>query len=154
MVAFCTDITRVDPIKYGLIFERFLNPARIQMPDIDIDFDDRGRGKVIDYVVQKYGRESVCQIVTFGTMGSKSVIRDVARVLETGEFDAITGSWVVAPDERISPPIGMDKYVIFENEIMSPTRKPQRSAEFLAIHIRQAATTAARPNMFACPMQT
>ncbi|MDX1440678.1 MAG: DNA polymerase III subunit alpha, partial [Rubricoccaceae bacterium] len=80
-VAYCLGITNVDPLEYDLLFERFLNPERISMPDMDIDFDDRGRGKVIDYVVEKYGRESVCQIVTFGTMGSKSVIRDVARVL-------------------------------------------------------------------------
>ncbi len=80
-VAYCLGITNIDPIPYELLFERFLNPERVSMPDIDIDFDDRGRGKVIDYVVEKYGRENVCQIVTFGTMGAKSVIRDVARVL-------------------------------------------------------------------------
>ena len=80
-VAYCLGVTNIDPLKYGLLFERFLNPERVSMPDIDIDFDDRGRAKVIDYVVEKYGRESVCQIVTFGTMGAKSVIRDVARVL-------------------------------------------------------------------------
>ncbi len=81
LIAFCLGITNVDPLKYNLLFERFLNPERVSMPDIDIDFDDRGRAAVIDYVVQKYGRESVCQIVTFGTMGSRSVIRDVSRVL-------------------------------------------------------------------------
>ncbi len=80
-VAYCLGITNIDPLQYDLLFERFLNPERVSMPDIDIDFDDRGRGKVIDYVVEKYGRESVCQIVTYGTMGSKSVIRDVSRVL-------------------------------------------------------------------------
>lgn len=80
-VAYCLGVTNIDPLEYDLLFERFLNPERVSMPDIDIDFDDRGRSKVIDYVVEKYGRESVCQIVTFGTMGSKSVIRDVARVL-------------------------------------------------------------------------
>ncbi|MFW5910596.1 MAG: AMP-binding protein, partial [Thiohalospira sp.] len=81
VAAYALGITNIDPLKYDLLFERFLNPERVSMPDIDIDFDDRGRGKVIDYVVEKYGRESVCQIVTFGTMGSKSVIRDVSRVL-------------------------------------------------------------------------
>jgi DNA polymerase III subunit alpha len=81
-VAYCLGITNIDPLQFDLLFERFLNPERVSMPDIDIDFDDRGRGKVIDYVVEKYGRESVCQIVTFGTMGAKSVIRDVARVLD------------------------------------------------------------------------
>lgn len=80
-IAYCLGITNIDPLKYDLLFERFLNPERISMPDIDIDFDDRGRGKVIDYVVQQYGREKVCQIITFGTMGARSVIRDVARVL-------------------------------------------------------------------------
>ena len=80
-VAYCLGITNVEPLAYDLLFERFLNPERISMPDIDIDFDDRGRGRVIDYVVEKYGRESVCQIVTFGTMGARSAIRDVARVL-------------------------------------------------------------------------
>jgi DNA polymerase III subunit alpha len=81
-VAFCTGITAVDPIKYNLLFERFLNPERISMPDIDIDFDDEGREKVLDYVIQKYGKEKVAQIVTFGTMAAKSSIRDVARVLK------------------------------------------------------------------------
>lgn len=80
-VAYSLGITNIDPFKYDLIFERFLNPERISMPDIDIDFDDRGRSKVLDYIVDKYGRENVCQIVTFGTMGARSVIRDVARVL-------------------------------------------------------------------------
>ena len=79
-VAYCLTITDIDPIKYNLLFERFLNPERISWPDIDIDFDDRGRQKVIDYVVQKYGRNQVAQIVTFGTMAAKSSIRDVARV--------------------------------------------------------------------------
>ncbi|HLE57915.1 MAG TPA: DNA polymerase III subunit alpha, partial [Rhodothermia bacterium] len=81
LVAFCLGITNIDPLKHDLLFERFLNPERISMPDIDIDFDDRGRGKVIDYVIEKYGRNSVSQIVTFGTMGARSAIRDVARVL-------------------------------------------------------------------------
>jgi DNA polymerase-3 subunit alpha len=81
-VSYCLGITNVDPLEYDLLFERFLNPERVSMPDIDIDFDDRGRSKVIDYVVQKYGRENVCQIITFGTMGAKTAIRDVARVLD------------------------------------------------------------------------
>jgi len=81
-VAFCTGITSIDPIKYNLLFERFLNPERISMPDIDIDFDDEGRDSVMDYVIKKYGRTRVAQIVTFGTMAAKSSIRDVARVLK------------------------------------------------------------------------
>ncbi|MDR1950915.1 MAG: DNA polymerase III subunit alpha, partial [Bacteroidales bacterium] len=81
-VAYALKITNVDPIKYNLLFERFLNPDRISMPDMDIDFDDEGREKVIQYVVEKYGKERVAQIVTFGTMAAKNSIKDVARVLD------------------------------------------------------------------------
>lgn len=80
-VAYCIGITNVDPIKYDLLFERFLNPERISMPDIDIDFDDEGRQKVIDYVIDKYGRNQVAQIVTYGTMAAKMSLRDVGRVM-------------------------------------------------------------------------
>jgi DNA polymerase-3 subunit alpha len=80
-VAYCTGITNVDPIKYDLLFERFLNPDRISMPDIDIDFDDEGRSRVIDYVINKYGANQVAQIITYGTMAAKSAIRDTARVM-------------------------------------------------------------------------
>lgn len=82
IVAYCTGITDVDPVKYKLLFERFLNPERISMPDIDIDFDDEGRERVIDYVINKYGRDKVAQIVTFGRMVARSSIRNVARVLK------------------------------------------------------------------------
>ena len=81
-VAFCISITNIDPIKYNLLFERFLNPERKSMPDIDTDFDDEGRQKVIDYVVDKYGRNQVAQIVTYGTMAAKMSIKDVARVMD------------------------------------------------------------------------
>lgn len=80
-VAYCVGITNVDPIKYDLLFERFLNPERVSMPDIDIDFDDRGRDKVIDYVIEKYGQRQVAQIITYGTMAAKSSLRDVGRVM-------------------------------------------------------------------------
>jgi DNA polymerase III subunit alpha len=82
VVAYCTGITNVDPIKYDLLFERFLNPDRVSLPDIDIDFDDEGRDKVLDYVIQKYGKNQVAQIITYGTMAAKSSIRDCARVME------------------------------------------------------------------------
>lgn len=81
-VAYCTGITNVDPIKYDLLFERFLNPDRISMPDVDIDFDDDGRQQVLDYVTEKYGHDKVAHICTFGTMATKSSIKDVARVLK------------------------------------------------------------------------
>ena len=82
VVAYCIGITNIDPIKYNLLFERFLNPDRKSMPDIDTDFDDLGRQKVIDYVVEKYGRNQVAQIVTYGTMAAKMSIKDVARVMD------------------------------------------------------------------------
>jgi len=81
-VAYCIGITNVDPIKYDLLFERFLNPERVSLPDIDIDFDDEGRGKVIQYVVDKYGSNQVAQIITFGKLKAKSAIRDAARALD------------------------------------------------------------------------
>ncbi|MBP7450214.1 MAG: DNA polymerase III subunit alpha, partial [Flavobacteriales bacterium] len=81
-VAYCIGITNIDPIKYDLLFERFLNPDRKSMPDVDTDFDDEGRQKVIDYVVEKYGQNQVAQIVTYGSMAAKSSIRDVSRVLD------------------------------------------------------------------------
>ena len=80
-VSYCIGITNVDPIKYDLLFERFLNPERVSMPDIDIDFDDEGRQKVIDYVVEKYGQNQVAQIITYGSMKAKSALRDVGRVM-------------------------------------------------------------------------
>jgi DNA polymerase III subunit alpha len=80
-VAYCLSITNIDPIKYDLLFERFLNPERVSMPDIDIDFDDEGRDKVIDYVIDKYGRNQVAQIVTYGTMAARSALRDCGRVM-------------------------------------------------------------------------
>ncbi len=82
LVAYCLRITDVDPIDYDLLFERFLNPERVSMPDIDVDFCERRRGEVIDYVTRKYGRANVSQIITFGTMKAKAVVRDVGRVLD------------------------------------------------------------------------
>ncbi|SEE14700.1 DNA polymerase III, alpha subunit [Tenacibaculum sp. MAR_2010_89] len=88
VVAFCLWITNIDPIKYDLLFERFLNPERVSMPDIDIDFDDEGRSRVMDYVIDKYGANQVAQIITYGTMAAKSSIRDTARVLDLPLFEA------------------------------------------------------------------
>ena len=91
LVSYALKITNIDPIKFELLFERFLNPERISMPDIDIDFADRGRDKIIQYVIEKYGKDNVCQIITFGTMAARGVIRDVGRVLGMpyGEVDKI-----------------------------------------------------------------
>ncbi len=88
VVAYCLKITNIDPLKYDLLFERFLNPDRVSMPDIDIDFDDEGRGRVMEYVINKYGANQVAQIITYGTMAAKSSIRDTARVLNLPLGDA------------------------------------------------------------------
>ncbi|MBK8467121.1 MAG: DNA polymerase III subunit alpha [Chloracidobacterium sp.] len=99
LAAYCMRITDVDPLQYDLLFERFLNPGRISMPDIDIDFCIRGRGNVIDHVTEFYGRESVCQIITFGTMASRAAIKDVGRALgmEFGSVEKVA--------KMIPPPI-------------------------------------------------
>ncbi|MDE6831416.1 MAG: DNA polymerase III subunit alpha, partial [Muribaculaceae bacterium] len=91
-VAYCLGITQIDPVKYDLLFERFLNPDRISLPDIDIDFDDDGRADVLNYVTKKYGEEKVAHIITYGTMAAKSAIKDVARVedLPLAESDRLT----------------------------------------------------------------
>ena len=92
IAAYCLHITDIDPIKYSLLFERFLNPERVSMPDIDVDFGFERRGEVIDYVTQKYGRDKVMQIITFGTLAAKGVIRDVGRVMDLpyGFVDSIS----------------------------------------------------------------
>jgi len=99
LVAYCLEITDVDPLQYDLLFERFLNPGRVTMPDIDIDFCVRGRGDVINHVAGLYGRDSVCQIITFGTLASKAAIKDVGRALEVpyAEVDRIA--------KMIPPPV-------------------------------------------------
>lgn len=106
-VAYCTGITNVDPIKYDLLFERFLNPDRISMPDIDIDFDDEGRGDVINWVIDKYGSNQVAQIITYGTMAAKSSIRDTARVMDLplNEADRIAK---LIPDTSLSNIFSLD----------------------------------------------
>jgi DNA polymerase III subunit alpha len=88
VVAYCLWITNIDPLEYDLLFERFLNPDRVSMPDIDIDFDDEGRGRVMQYVIDKYGANQVAQIITYGKMATKSSLRDTARVLDLPLFEA------------------------------------------------------------------
>lgn len=106
-VAYCLKITNIDPIEYNLLFERFLNPERVSMPDIDIDFDDEGRSKVMDYVIEKYGRNQVAQIITYGTMAAKSSIRDTARVLDLPLSDANRISNLVPTMTKLSKVFGM-----------------------------------------------
>lgn len=98
-VAYCVGITNIDPIGYKLLFERFLNPERVSMPDIDIDFDDEGRSRVIDYCIETYGKNQVAQIITYGTMAARSALRDVGRVLELPlpETDALAKLFPATP---------------------------------------------------------
>ena len=98
IVAYTTGITDVDPIKYNLLFERFLNPDRISLPDIDIDFCIEGRQSVIDYIKTRYGEDSVSQIITFGRMKAKSVLRDVGRVLDM-PYDQVDKIAKLIPDD-------------------------------------------------------
>ena len=106
-VAYATEITNIDPIKYDLLFERFLNPERVSMPDIDIDFDDEGRGRVIDWVIEKYGSNQVAQIITYGTMAAKSSIRDTARALDLPLHEADYLAKLV-PDMKLAKVFGLD----------------------------------------------
>ena len=103
LVSYCLDITTIDPIKYNLIFERFLNPARITMPDIDMDFCIERRGDVINYVREKYGYNNVAQIITFGTLSARSVIRDVGRVISVpyADVDVIAKMIQATPGQTI-----------------------------------------------------
>ncbi len=107
VVAYCLWITNIDPLKYDLLFERFLNPDRISMPDIDIDFDDEGRGRVMDYVINKYGSNQVAQIITYGTMAAKSSIRDTARVLDLPLGDADRISKLIPTMSKLGKIFGM-----------------------------------------------
>jgi DNA polymerase III subunit alpha len=108
-VAYCLWITNIDPIEYDLLFERFLNPDRISMPDIDIDFDDEGRSKVMDYVIEKYGSNQVAQIITYGTMAAKSSIRDTARVLDLPLNDADRIAKLVPNMTKLNKIFSMDE---------------------------------------------
>jgi DNA polymerase-3 subunit alpha len=101
-VAYCLGITNVDPIKYDLLFERFLNPERVSMPDIDIDFDDIGRSKVMDYVIEKYGRNQVAQIITYGSMAARSSLQDVGRVMNIPLSEVIAVKKVLPDNLSVS----------------------------------------------------
>ena len=113
LVSYCLEITDIDPIRYNLIFERFLNPERVSMPDIDVDFCFERRGEVIDYVSEKYGKDKVVQIITFGTMAARNVIRDVGRVLDM-PYGAVDSIAKMIPNEL---GITIDKALAANNEL-------------------------------------
>ncbi|MBE9572077.1 MAG: DNA polymerase III subunit alpha, partial [Proteobacteria bacterium] len=144
LVAYCLNITNIDPIKYGLLFERFLNPQRISMPDIDIDFCINGRDEIIQYVAEKYGRNNVSQIITFGTMKARGAIRDVGRSLNIplGEVDRIAK---LVPE---GPGVTLDKAIQGEPELRrleegeGPGKKLLKIARALEGLARHASTHA------------
>ena len=116
-VAYCLGITNIDPIKYDLLFERFLNPDRISLPDIDVDFDDDGRAKVLQYVTDKYGSDKVAHIITYGTMAAKSAIKDVARVegLSIDESNRLAGMIPSRPNDMPEMKPGKKYKITIEN---------------------------------------
>ena len=127
VVAYCLGITKVDPIKYDLLFERFLNPDRISLPDIDVDFDDDGRGKVLSWVTQKYGEDNVAHIITYGTMATKSSIRDVARVQKV-PLDVSNALLKAIPDRLPDAPDGKPRKMNLTNAIACVPELQQAAA--------------------------
>jgi DNA polymerase III subunit alpha len=145
-VAYCIGITNVDPIKYDLLFERFLNPDRVSLPDIDIDFDDEGRGRIIDWVVKKYGSTQVAQIITYGTMAAKSSIRDTARVLDLPLPDADRLAKLVPDNIKLDKILNLSDAELKEKlnrdedyQRASELRKIAEGKDLAAETIRQAA---------------
>jgi len=133
LVSYSMGITDIDPLQYGLLFERFLNPERISMPDIDIDFCTNRRGEVIQYVTEKYGREQVAQIITFGTLGAKAALKDVGRVLNLtfGEVDRITK---LVPSQPLN--IKLKDAMETEPAIRDAAEKDARVQEMIDIALR------------------
>ncbi|MBI5032816.1 MAG: DNA polymerase III subunit alpha [Chloroflexi bacterium] len=145
MAAYCAGITNLDPIKHRLIFERFLNPGRISMPDIDLDFQDNRRAELITYTIQKYGKDNVAQIVTFGTLGAKAAIRDVGRALDypLAEVDRVAKLVPTGPNIKLADSlenVAELKQVYEENDYL---RKLIDNARLLEGVARHASTHAA-----------
>ena len=129
LIAYCLRITDVDPIEYDLIFERFLNPERVSLPDIDIDFCERRRGEVIKYVTQKYGSENVAQIITFGTMKARAVVRDVARVMDIPYADADRVAKAIPPALDMT----LEKALLESPALKEMQQKDERIKELLTV---------------------
>jgi DNA polymerase-3 subunit alpha len=137
LVAYCLRITDVDPLEYDLIFERFLNEERISPPDIDIDFCESRRGEVIEYVTRKYGRENVAQIITFGTMKAKAVVRDVARVMDLSYADADKIAKMIPFDLKMT----LDKALEESPPLQEAYQKDARVKELIDVSRRLEGTT-------------
>jgi DNA polymerase-3 subunit alpha len=135
LAAYCMKITDVDPLQYDLLFERFLNPERVSMPDIDIDFCIRGRGDVINHVTEVYGRESVCQIVTFGTMASRAAIKDVGRALNMPYGDVERIAKLIPPPWR-GRNISISEALERVSELKDAVKKDPQVKELIDIALR------------------
>src|SRR5438094_9841134 len=109
LVSYAMEITDIDPLQYGLLFERFLNPERVSFPDVDVDFCMKRRGEVIQYVTQKYGREQVAQIITFNTLGARAAIKDVGRVMDMPFADVERINKLIPNPVNISIPDAMKR---------------------------------------------
>ena len=144
IIAYAIEITDIDPIRYGLMFERFLNPERISMPDFDVDFADVNRQDVIDYVARKYGKDHVSQIITFGTMAAKMVIRDVARVLDVSYSEADALAKMIPNELHITIKKALEQNVELKN--LYETNETTKKVLDIAMHLegmpRQASTHA------------
>src|SRR5699024_7255953 len=127
MVAYAMRITDLDPLEHGLLFERFLNPDRVSMPDFDVDFDDRRRGEVIEYVERKYGDDRIAQVATYGVMKTKHALKDAARVLD----------YALAMGGRLSkalPPTVMGKDISVKGSFDAEAERYAEAGEFRRIH--------------------
>jgi len=154
-VAYCLEITDIDPLKYDLLFERFLNPDRISMPDIDIDFDDDGRADVLRWVTEKYGKEKVAHIITYGTMAAKSSIKDVARVqnLPLQEADRLTKLIPDRlPDDENGNPlkINIENSVRYVPELQEASRSTDRNLSDTLKYARMLEGTVRQVGVHAC----
>jgi DNA polymerase-3 subunit alpha len=130
VVSYCVGITNIDPLKYDLLFERFLNPDRISMPDVDIDFDDDGRQMVLDWVTEKYGKDKVAHICTFGTMATKSAIKDVARVLKLSLSEADRLTKLVPDAPKMNFGIALKESPELKQELNSPSELVRQTLKF------------------------
>ena len=142
-VAYCLGITNLDPIQYDLLFERFLNPDRVSMPDIDIDFDDEGRSLVMDYVINKYGANQVAQIITYGTMAAKSSIKDTARVLDLPLYESERVAKLI-PNMKLAKIFKLDDQALKESlrseelEAVNELKRLSNGSDLIAETIQQA----------------
>ncbi|HUF05047.1 MAG TPA: DNA polymerase III subunit alpha [Aridibacter sp.] len=135
LIAYCLEITDVDPIQHDLLFERFLNPERVTMPDIDIDFCVRGRGEVIEHVAEFYGRDSVCQIITFGTMASRASIKDVGRALNMPYSDVERIAKFIPPPVR-GRNVSIDQAIQQVPELRKAIASDKKVAELVDLALR------------------